>query len=115
MSETKLGKGAQKDMRLSEIVREKAAEFLQRESNRISLLTVTRINISKDGKLITILFTVLPEHKQHEALAFVKRLRGDFRQYFIDHSRMGHVPTFDFDIDHGVKHRQKIDEIINKN
>ncbi|MFZ2038650.1 MAG: ribosome-binding factor A [Minisyncoccia bacterium] len=113
--EKELGKGAQKDMRLAEIVREKAAEFLQKESNRISLLTVTRVNISNDGKLITILFTVLPEHKQPEALSFVKRLRGDFRKYFIDHTRIGHVPTFDFDIDYGEKHRQKIDEIINKN
>lgn len=103
-----------RDDRIIDIVKKTAAEFLQRESSRVSLITVTDVKLSKDGKIASILVTVLPEHKQPEAVAFLKRMRGEFREYFMAKVRMGRVPTFDFDIDYGEKHRQKIDELTNK-
>ena len=100
-----------REQKVHDVIKEAAAKFLQRESNRISLITVTEVKISKDGKNATILITVLPVHKETEAIAFLKRLRGEFRQYFMDNIRMGRVPTFDFDLDRGEKHRQRIDEL----
>ncbi len=88
-----------------------AAQFLQRESNHLSLITVTDVMVSKDNKQMTIFFTVLPETKEKAALDFVKRKRSEFRKYVKENSRMQRIPFFDFAIDTGEKNRQKIDEI----
>ena len=100
-----------KDEKIANLIKETAASFLQKESNRTSLLTVTKVELSKDGKGATIFFTVLPDNKQKEALDFTKRLRPEFKDYFLDKVRIGRVPFFDFAIDLGEKHRQKIDDI----
>ena len=104
-----------RDEKVYDAIKKTAAEFLQRESSYVSLITVTDVKLSKDGKNASVLFTVLPEHKEPEAIAFLKRKRGEFREYFMSKIRMGRVPTFDFDLDRGEKHRQKIDELTNKN
>ncbi|MEI6420004.1 MAG: ribosome-binding factor A [bacterium] len=104
-----------RDEKVYDAIKKVAAEFLQRESNHMSLITVTDVKVSKDGKLATILITVLPVHKEPEAIAFLKRMRREFRDYFMSKIRMGRIPTFDFDIDRGEKHRQRIDELTVSN
>jgi ribosome-binding factor A len=102
-----------KDERIREIVRELAMQFIQRESNQSSLITVTDVMLGDRGKRSTILFTVLPENKQDIALDFLKRQRGDFQEYARTHSRIGRLPLFDFAIDFGEKNRQRADELLN--
>jgi len=97
--------------KLEKVVRKAAAEFLLRESNGASLITVTRVQFSKDGKYATILVTVLPEDKEDSALEFVQRKRSDFIEYVKGHTKIGRLPYFDFQIDSGEKHRQKLDTI----
>ncbi len=100
-----------RDQKIKDVIREAAAEFLQREGNYTSLLTVTDISLSNKGSCATIFFTVLPEDKEKGALDFAKRKRAEFREYFKGKSRMRALPFFDFEIDMGEKNRQKIDEI----
>lgn len=100
-----------RDQKLKDIIREAAAEFLQRESNYTSILTVTDISLSDRGNQSTIFFTVLPEDKEKAAIDFVKRKRAEFREFFKNKARMRALPFFDFEIDKGEKNRQKIDEI----
>ena len=97
--------------RLAKIIKSAAATFLELESNHASLITVTDIKFSKDGKYATILFTVFPEDKQDAVLDFAKRKRSEFKQHIKSHTKIGIIPLFDFDIDYGEKHRQKIDLI----
>ena len=97
--------------KLKESIREAAAEFLQKESNYTSLLTVTDVSVSDRSNQATIFFTVLPEDKEKGALDFVKRKRAEFREFFKDKVKMRALPFFDFEIDKGEKNRQKIDEI----
>lgn len=104
-----------KDEKLKEQIHKWAAEFLQRESNGTSLITVTDVKISKEAKEATILFTVLPDDKQDLALEFARRQLGEFREYMNEKIKTGRMPFFHFDIDRGEKHRQRIDEIIIKN
>jgi ribosome-binding factor A len=98
---------------MTQLIKENAAQFLERESNHMSLITVTDVKIAKDNKRATIFFTVLPDHKTPEALAFVNRLKSDFYKYFLTKVKAGRVPLFDFAVDMGEKHRQKIDDIAN--
>ncbi len=100
-----------RDQKLKDIIKAAAAEFLQRESNYVSLLTVTDISLSDKGNRATIFFTVLPEDKEKAALDFAKRKRAEFRDFFKGKARMRALPFFDFEIDKGEKNRQKIDEI----
>lgn len=100
-----------REQKLKDIIKEAAAEFLQRESNYTSILTVTDVSISERGNTATVFFTVLPEDKEKGALDFVKRKRAEFREFFKGKARMRALPFFDFEIDKGEKNRQKIDEI----
>ncbi len=101
--------------KIKDIVRVLAAEYMLRESNRTSLLTVTDVQLTKNGTLATIYFTVLPESMEPGALDFAKRKRSEFREFVQEKSRIGRMPFFDFEIDKGEKNRQRIDEIINTN
>ena len=101
----------QKDNKLKEIIRELAAEYFSRESNRQSLITITNIEIRSRGAKAIILITVLPEDKEDAAIGFIHRQLTDFREYVQEHSRIGHVPYFDVQIDVGEKNRQKIEAL----
>jgi ribosome-binding factor A len=96
---------------ISKIIKKTAAEFIQKESSGVSLITITDVRLSNDEKYANILFTVLPEDKEEAALDFTKRMRSEFRQYIKKNTKLGRIPMFDFEIDLGEKHRQKIDTI----
>lgn len=101
-----------RDEKLKDLIKEVAAKFLNIESNRVSMVTVTHVRISKDGKYATIFFTVYPSDKEKAALDFAKRKRAEFRDFAKTNIRAGRIPFFDFEIDAGEKHRQKIDSIL---
>ncbi len=101
-----------RDERLKEILRDLGARFLLQNGNGSSLLTVTNVQLTMRGKNATILFTVFPIEFEKTALEFVKRKRGEFREFVIENSSLGHVPFLDFEIDEGEKNRQKIDTLL---
>jgi ribosome-binding factor A len=96
---------------IKKIVKKAAAEFMQKESSGQSLITITDVRLSNDEKYVNILFTVLPDDKEEAVLEFTKRMRSEFRQYIKQNTKLGRIPMFDFQIDLGEKHRQKIDTI----
>ncbi len=100
-----------KDHKLKEVLRELAAEFFSRESNRQSLITITDVDVYARGSRARILMTVLPVEKEEAALDFAHRQLTDFKRYVMEKSRIGHVPFFEVSIDVGEKNRQKMDEI----
>ena len=105
---------ADRNGRVQEIIRQLAAQYLSIESNRTSLITVTGIDVSSDGKSATILISVLPVDASDSALNFVKRKRTDFRTYVKKNSKLRRLPYFDFALDMGEKNRQRIDELLNE-
>ncbi|MAJ97302.1 MAG: hypothetical protein CMI56_01640 [Parcubacteria group bacterium] len=102
---------SQRQQKVSEQLAHLAADYLGRESNRQSLITVTRAAISPDLSKATIYFTVLPDSYQETALDFAKRKRTEFRSYVKKHTQLRRLPFFDFEIDHGEKHRQHLDTL----
>lgn len=105
---------AQKDDKLKEMIRELAAEYFSRESNRLSLITITDVEVFNRGGKARILMTVLPESAEQSALDFAHRQLTEFRQYVMDKSRIGRIPFFEVALDVGEKNRQKIDELSKK-
>lgn len=98
-------------VKISETIKELAMKYFLRESNRTSLMTITNVNLfDRDSKAI-ILFTVLPENREHTALDFAKRKRAEFRDYIKANARLRVIPFIDFEIDMGEKNRQRMDEL----
>jgi len=93
------------------IFRKLAGEFIARESNRTSLITVTNVLVRENGRELMVFVTVLPDDQEEVALSFLKRKRSDFREYVKKNTRIKTIPVVDFEIDKGEKHRQRIDEI----
>ena len=92
-----------------------AAQFINTQSNRQSLITVTRSSLSPDSRRADIFFTVLPEDKEAEVAFFLMRNRSQFRDFIKKHStNLRIVPTFDFQLDAGEKNRQHLDELSDK-
>ena len=103
-----------KKERFEEILKHLAAEFLSIYSNRVSMVTVTRVEAKETVNKATVFVTVLPESKEEAAMDFLKRNRSDFRAYVKYNARLMKIPFFDFEIDRGEKARYKIDESLAK-
>lgn len=89
-----------------------AGMYITRESNRSSLITVTRANLSPDFSESTIFISVLPESEEQHALDFLKRNRSDFRDWIAKEVRFKRIPFFDFAVDFGEKNHQQIEKLI---
>jgi len=93
-------------------IKELSAQFLGRENNRSSLITVTSTTCSPDLKRATIFITVLPVSKEHDALEFVHRNLGEVRDFLKKNIEIKTIPFLSVAIDQGEKNRQKIDELL---
>lgn len=100
-----------KEEKTREEIQHLASKFVETESNRNSLITVTGVHLTKDFKRAVIFVTVFPESGEEKALNFLKRQRSEFKHYVKKNSRIGRIPFFDFEIDKGEKSRQRIDEL----
>ncbi|MEK7614441.1 MAG: ribosome-binding factor A [Patescibacteria group bacterium] len=97
--------------KVSELLRNITAEFLEKESNRESLITVTNAIVSPDLKKAVVYITVLPEDKEPAALLFAKRKRKELRNYVKSKTKFRALPFLDIEIDKGQKLEQKISEL----
>lgn len=99
------------DSRVEKIITEAASGYISREASRESLITVTRVLPSKDFKTMDIFVTVLPEELEKKVMSYLKRHRADFKEYVRNTTALRRIPFFEFKIDDGEKHRQKIEKI----
>ena len=90
-----------------------AAEFINTESNRQSLITVTRARLTDDERKADIYFTVLPTEQEQPVATFLKRKRTEFRDFVKKHTKVRVLPTFDFLLDIGERNRQELDALSN--
>ena len=102
----------QRNEKVANNIKELAAQFLGRENNRTSLITITACTVSPDLKKATIFMTVLPSSKEDNALGFVKRNLKDLREFLKKNLEIKIIPFLDVKIDQGEKNRQKIDELL---
>jgi ribosome-binding factor A len=102
----------QRNEKVTNNIKELAAQFLGRENNKTSLITVTSCTTSPDLKQATIFITVLPTSKENSALGFVKRKRKELREFLKKNMPIKIIPFVDIKIDQGEKNRQKIDELL---
>jgi ribosome-binding factor A len=95
-------------------LQELAAAFVSAESNRTSLITVTRAELSEKLDKVTFHVSVFPEDAEGPAIGFLMRKRGECREYIMEHASMKRVPHVEFVLDEGEKNRQRVDELLNE-
>jgi len=93
-------------------IKELAATYIEREAGPTSMITVTRVILSPDGKRATIMISVLPREKENAAYGFIKRNLGELRKNIAKSLKINPIPFLDVQIDEGEKHRQRIDELL---
>ncbi len=89
-----------------------AALFIERESNKTALITVTKVELIDRGRSANIYISVLPEDGEESALNFLKRKRNDLRTAIKKGINMQNIPFVDVQIDKGEKARQTIDALL---
>ncbi len=89
-----------------------AALFIERESNKTALITVTKVELIDRGRGANIYISVLPESGEESALNFLKRKRNDLRTAIKKGINMQNIPFIDVQIDKGEKARQTIDALL---
>lgn len=98
-------------LRVVSLIRELAAAFISQEANTDPMITVTNVTTSPDYRRITVYFTTIPDGREEDALAFLKRSGGEMRGYIKRNSNLKIIPFIEFSVDYGERHRQHIDEI----
>lgn len=88
--------------------------FVERESNKESLITVTRCDISPDLKNVIVFISVFPEDKEDSVIKFLERRKWDAREYIKSRITTRVIPFVDFQIDYGDKNRRHIDSLLKK-
>lgn len=103
---------SERNEKVANNIKELSAQFLGKENNRTSLITVTATTTSPDLKRATIFITVLPTDKENPALNFVKRQLGDLRKFLKEKMPIKIIPFLNVEIDKGEKNRQKIEALL---
>lgn len=98
--------------RINKEMKKLFAEFVERESNKNSLVTITRCIITRDRKNIDVLFSVMPQSEEKKVLGFLNRRKWDARDYMKKRIQTRVIPFVNFKIDEGEKNRQKIDRLL---
>ncbi|NBD74095.1 hypothetical protein GVX82_03575 [Patescibacteria group bacterium] len=98
--------------RVNELLREIASEFINRESNHASLITVTRVETKRDLRYATVYISVFPEKDRSAALDFLKRKRSEMREALKQRANLKHIPTLEVALDQGEIQRQHIDGLL---
>ncbi|HWC58030.1 MAG TPA: ribosome-binding factor A [Candidatus Paceibacterota bacterium] len=97
---------------LEERIKEILAPYIERESNRSALLTITRVTLSDRGKKALLYLSVLPETAEKDALGFLKRKRSTMRELLMEHLRIATIPFVDVTIDTGAKALHTIETLL---
>ena len=100
-----------KSEKIKAIIQAAAAQFFELESNRTSLLTVTRVEMTEHGRKAIIFITIFPDDKEADALEFAKRKRTELREFLMTKTKISLVPFVEVMIDVGEKNRQRLDSL----
>lgn len=95
-----------------EQLREVIARYIERESNKSALITVTRVSLDEKARTGTIFVSVLPEEGELSALNFLKRKRSEIRESIKKTLSLHPIPFLDVAIDEGEKARHTIDALL---
>ncbi len=99
-------------IQLEQQLGEAAAKFINTWSNRRSLITITRTELTDTLDRVVFFVSVFPEDAEGPAVGFLMRKRSECREYLKTHVALGKLPHVEFIIDEGEKKRRKVDALL---
>lgn len=98
--------------KLNKEMRKAFGEFIERESNKQSLVTVTRCDTAPDLSNVIVYVSVFPTDAEKQVINFLNRRKYDARSYMKKRVVSRVIPQVNFMIDLGEKNRQHIDQLL---
>lgn len=98
--------------KLNKEMRKAFGEFIERESNKQSLVTVTRCDTAPDLSNVIVYVSVFPTDAEDKVINFLNRRKYDARTYMKKRVVSRVIPQVNFMIDLGEKNRQHIDQLL---
>jgi ribosome-binding factor A len=93
-------------------IKEIASTFIERESNKSALISITRVEMADRDRSAMIYISVLPESGELSALNFLKRKRAEMRDAIKARLRVRTIPFLDVQIDSGQKALHNIEALL---
>jgi len=97
--------------RVAELLKKLAAQYIERESNFSSLITVTQASVSPDLRNARIFFTVFPDQEEESVVEFLHWKEQDFKEYVRKNTSLQFLPSISFTLDLGEKNRINIEKL----
>ncbi len=98
--------------KIEEYIKEIAAAFIERESNKTALITVTRVELFERGRKAMLYLSVMPESGEESAINFLKRKRPEIRDAIKARLNIRTIPFLDVQIDTGAKALHTIETLL---
>ncbi len=100
--------------KIEEQIKETLASFIERESNKTALITITRVELQERGRSAMIYISVMPVDGEDSAVNFLKRKRKEMRELIKKGLNLRTIPFLDVSIDTGQKALQNIEDLLKK-
>jgi len=100
--------------RVNVLLRNLVSSFIKSEIGREAMVTVMRVETSRDLRQAKIFISVFPEEKEKEVLELLKKKSPQLHHYLKSQLRMKFLPIVSFEIDRAAKIERKIEKILKK-
>ncbi len=97
--------------KVNSLLRRFVSSFLVKEKGS-SIITITRIETSKDLKSAKIFISIFPESGELEIMNLLKAKIKELHEFIGPKIKMKFFPRLEFEIDKGEKERQKIEKLL---
>jgi ribosome-binding factor A len=98
--------------KVNNLIQEEVSKLIAKEVDFEGyIVTVTRVETTRNLGKTDVLITVLPEEKEKDALLTLKKSVYDIQKILNKKLRMKYVPKLYFKIDEGLKNLYKIDRV----
>lgn len=103
-----------KEEKLVSLLAKVVANFFLRIDFKKILVSINRVELSKDSKIAKIYIGVYPDGNEAETLSTLKKKNKEIRKYALGQIRTRYLPHFEFIIDKGIKNLERMEEILQK-
>ncbi len=103
--------------KVGEVVKEEISRMLLREIKdpRIGFVTITKVRVSKDLRLVKVYFSVLGDQSvKEDCLRGLKSATGFVRRELGRRLRLRYVPDIVFSFDPSLEHMSRLAELIHQ-
>jgi len=106
--------GFERTDRLSETIRKHIAEFVEEHFRGEGIVTLTRLELSKNLKTCAVFFSIYPPKEEERLMRRIEGIASDIRAHVKKKMKTKFTPFFTFKSDAGERERQKIEELFRR-